>query len=108
MVIGLVAAAAVTIAVTREWPTTDMMKAAPWYTWIAGGVLGVIYLTGSILIAPKIGAGPLIGLVVTGQILFSVMIDNYGWFGFAQNTASVPRLVGCGLLICGVALVSRF
>lgn len=108
MVIGLIASALVTLAVTREWPTVEMVKTAPWYGWIAGGLLGIVYLTGSILIAPKIGAGPLIGLVVAGQIIFSVMIDNYGWFGFELHAANLPRLVGCLLLICGVALVSKY
>ena len=108
MVVGLVASIALIMAMTREWPTVEMVKGAPWYGWIAGGLLGMVYLTGSILVAPKIGAGPLIGLVVTGQIIFSVMIDNYGWFGFEQHSASLPRLAGCLLLIGGVALVSRF
>lgn len=108
MVIGLIASAVVTILVTREWPTVEIVKTAPWYGWVAGGLLGIVYLTGSILLAPKIGAGPLIGLVVTGQIIFSVMIDNYGWFGFEQHPASLPRLFGCLLLIGGVALVSVY
>ena len=108
MAIGIVAAVAVTLALSREWPTTEMIRTAPWYLWLAGGVLGAIYLTGTILLAPRIGAAALIGLVVTGQILFSVMIDHFGWFGFEQHSASLPRLAGCLSLVGGVALVSKF
>lgn len=108
MIIGIVATLALTLALSREWPTTDMVKSAPWYLWLAGGLFGAIYLTGTVLLAPRIGAATLIGLVVTGQIIFSVMIDNYGWFGFEQHTANLPRIAGCLLLIGGVALVSKF
>ena len=108
MMIGLVATIALTLALSREWPTTDMVKTAPWYLWLAGGVFGAVYLTGSILLAPRIGAAALIGLVVTGQIIFSVLIDHFGWFGFEQHPAGLPRIAGCLLLIGGVALVSKF
>ena len=64
MVVGLVAAVAITLVASRDWPTSDMIKAAPWYGWLGGGVLGAIYLTGNILLAPRLGAASLIGLVV--------------------------------------------
>ena len=108
MVIGIIAALAVTLALSKEWPTREMVTSAPWYLWLAGGALGAAYLTGTILLAPVLGAAALIGLVVTGQIVFSVMIDHFAWFGFEQHMASWPRLAGCALLVAGVALVSRF
>lgn len=108
MIVGLAATVAITLALSREWPTADMLRTSPWYGWLAGGVLGAVYLTGSILLAPRIGAAALIGLVVTGEIVFSVLVDNFGWFGFEQHTANLPRLLGCALLIGGVGLVSKF
>ena len=108
MIIGVVATVGLTLALSREWPTAAMIRSAPWYLWLAGGVLGATYLTGTILLAPVLGAATLIGLVVSGQIIFSVMIDNFGWFGFAQHAANWPRGLGCALLVAGVALVSRY
>ena len=108
MIVGLVATVAITLIASREYPTTAMIKDAPWHAWVAGGVLGAVYLTGNILLAPQLGAAALIGLVVTGQIAFSVMVDNFGWFGFEQHDANLPRLAGCALLIGGVALISKF
>jgi len=67
MAIGLVATAALTWSLTSEWPSREMVRAAPWYVWFAGGVMGTIYLTGNILLAPRLGAGELVGLVVAGQ-----------------------------------------
>lgn len=108
MVIGVVATLALTLAFSKEYPSGAMIRSAPWYGWLGGGVLGAVYLTGNVLLAPKIGAGTLIGLVVTGQIVFSVLVDNYGWFGFEQHDASWPRIVGCLLLAGGAGLVSKF
>ena len=108
MLVGLVAAIVITVAFSKDYPSVEMVKTAPWYLWLAGGVLGALYLTGNILLAPRLGAATLIGLVVTGQIVFSVLVDQFGWFGFEQHTANLPRLAGCVLLIGGVALVSRF
>jgi bacterial/archaeal transporter family-2 protein len=108
MAVGLIVTAVLTWTLTSEWPSREMMREAPWYAWPAGGVLGVIYLTGNILLAPKLGAGALVGLVVAGQLIFSVLLDQFGWLGFAQHSAGIGRLAGCCLMIAGVFLISKF
>jgi transporter family-2 protein len=108
MAIGLIATALLTWSLTPEWPSREVLRAAPWYTWFAGGLMGTIYLTGTILLAPKLGAGELIGLIIAGQLVFSVLLDHFGWIGFAQHSASPPRLAGCALMIAGVFLISKF
>lgn len=108
MAIGLIATTALTWSLTSEWPSREIVRAAPWYAWLAGGLMGTIYLTGNILLAPRLGAGELVGLVVAGQVLFSVLLDHFGWIGFAQHTANPARLAGCALMIAGVFLISKF
>lgn len=108
MAIGLVATAILTWSLTPDWPTRDVLRAAPWYAWFAGGLMGTIYLTGTILLAPKLGAGELVGLVVAGQLIFSVVLDHFGWIGFAQHSAGPGRLAGCALMVAGVFLISKF
>jgi bacterial/archaeal transporter family-2 protein len=108
MAVGLLVTAVLTWALTSEWPSREMMREAPWYAWPAGGTLGVIYLTGNILLAPKLGAGALVGLVVAGQLIFSVLLDQFGWLGFVQHSAGIGRLAGCCLMIAGVFLISKF
>ena len=108
MVVGFVAAVGLTLALSREYPSGEALRSAPWYLWVIGGVLGATYITGNILLAPRLGAATLIGLVVTGQLVFSVLVDHFAWFGFEQHTANLPRILGCLLLIGGVTLVSQF
>ena len=108
MLIGVVATISLALAFSREYPTGEMVRTAPWYGWLAGGVLGATYLTGTILLAPRLGAAAMTGLVVSGQIIFSVICDHFAWFGFEQHPANLPRLAGCLLLIGGVALISTY
>jgi transporter family-2 protein len=108
MLIGVVTTGALLLIVHKPLPAAHTVAGVPWWIWIAGGALGTIYLTGNILLAPKLGAGALVGLVVTGQLLFAVLCDHFGWLGFAQHSATVWRVVGCLLLIGGVALIAKF
>jgi transporter family-2 protein len=108
MVIGFFATVILTWSLTPEWPSREMVRAAPWYAWFAGGLMGVIYLTGTIVLAPRLGAGALIGLIVAGQLIFSVLLDQFGWIGFEQHTVTIPRLAGCALMILGVFLIAEF
>ena len=108
MVTGLVFTVLLLLIVHKPLPAVEQLRAAPWWTWLAGGFLGTAYLTGNILLAPKLGAAALVGLVVTGQLLFAVLADNYGWLGFEQHGATLWRGLGCVLMVGGVALIARF
>jgi transporter family-2 protein len=108
MVVGVVTTGALLLLVQQPLPTLRTALTVPWWIWLAGGALGAVYLTGNILLAPRLGAGALVGLVVTGQLLFSVACDQYGWLGFAQHGLTLWRGVGCLLLIGGVALIAKF
>lgn len=108
MGIGLIATIILTFVMTQQWPSREMAQNAPWYGWIAGGLLGTTYLTGSILLAPRLGAAALIGLVVAGQLLFSVLLDHFGWLGFEQHPAGIARVAGCLFMLLGVGLISKF
>jgi transporter family-2 protein len=108
MVSGFIFTVLLLLIVHKQMPSLAQMRAAPWWTWAAGGFLGTAYLTGNILLAPKLGAGALVGLVVTGQLLFAVAADNYGWLGFEQHGATIWRGLGCLLMMGGVMLIAKF
>ena len=73
-----------------------------------GGTLGAVYVTSALVLAPRLGVATLVGLIVLGQVLASLVIDHYGLLGVAVRPASLPRLLGAGLLLAGVAAVHRW
>ena len=106
-VVGTIALLLVSIAIAKPLPAGSRLGEAPWWVWI-GGLLGAFYVAGSIVTAPKLGAATLIAAVVAGQILSSLMVDQFGWVGFHRHPASAGRLAGLVLVFAGVALVRIF
>jgi len=93
--------------VSRPLPSWGRLGDAPWWVWL-GGALGAFYVVGSIVAAPKLGAATLIGLVVAGQSLASLVVDHFGWVGFETKHVTPGRLAGMALVGVGVALVRIF
>jgi bacterial/archaeal transporter family-2 protein len=108
MVTGLIFTVLLLLIVQKPSPSAAQLRTVPWWSWAAGGFLGTVYLTGNILLAPKLGAAALVGLVVTGQLLFAVLADNYGWLGFEPHQATIWRCLGCVLMMGGVLLIAKY
>jgi transporter family-2 protein len=93
--------------VFKPLPSWAKLGNAPWWVWI-GGILGAFYVAASIVTAPKLGAAQLVALVVAGQALASLVVDQFGWVGFETKHISVGRALGMGMVFAGVALVRFF
>jgi bacterial/archaeal transporter family-2 protein len=87
-------------------PSTVIIARIPWWAW-CGGLFGVVFICISILVAKQLGAATLIALLVTGQMLASIVIDHFGWLGLQQKPIDAGRLVAVALLIGGVVLIRR-
>jgi bacterial/archaeal transporter family-2 protein len=95
------------IPLLRGWPGGDRLSGAPWWIWI-GGALGAFYVLGSIVVAPKLGAVTLVGLILAGQTVVSLLVDHFGWVGFEEHPVTPGRVLGVALLAAGVILVRAF
>ncbi|MBM5573571.1 DMT family transporter [Deefgea sp. CFH1-16] len=82
----------------------QLPKAEPWM--LLGGLLGAVFVFGTTLIAPKLGAATMLSLIITGQIIASMLFDRFGWFAMPMKDLSWPRLLGAALIIIGVVLVN--
>jgi transporter family-2 protein len=98
---------AVTLAARIPWPSLTSVAGTPWWGWL-GGVLGAAYAVTTVLLARELGAATLTALVVTGQLVCSVVLDNLGWVGFTEHAAGGGRIVGCLLMLAGFFLIARF
>jgi transporter family-2 protein len=105
--IGTLVLLVVVALFARGYPGGDRIAAAPWWAW-TGGALGAFYVGGSIAAAPRLGAVTLIGAVLAGQALASVVIDHFGMVGFEEHPTSLGRVAGLSLIALGVVLVRLF
>jgi bacterial/archaeal transporter family-2 protein len=105
--VGSLLLAVAAALVFRPLPSWSRLGHAPWWVWL-GGALGAFSVVGSIVSAPKLGAATLIGLIVAGQAMASLIVDHFGWVGFEPKPISAGRLVGMGLVAAGVVFARIF
>jgi bacterial/archaeal transporter family-2 protein len=61
-------------------------------------VIGAFAVITGLLLVEKVGAGAFAGLTITANILMSLAIDHFGWFGVSQHSLSSGRAIGAVLL----------
>lgn len=89
-----------------SFSTLSQVKSITLYK-LSGGIIGALYVCGVIILAPKIGAANMLGLIVGGQMILAVVLDHYGLLGFAQHSVNLYRVMGTILLITGVVLIIK-
>ncbi|MCA1443259.1 DMT family transporter [Ensifer sp. IC4062] len=77
-------------------------------TWkLVGGLLGASAIFSTVLLAPKIGLANLLILVIAGQLVTSLLIDNFGLLNSAVRPLTAIKFVGALLVVSG-ALITLF
>lgn len=87
---------------------TDLKRltlASPYH--FLGGLFGALFVGSSIVLIPKLGATTLMAAFVTGQLLMSLVLDHYGWFGVTVQPVSLQRVSGVILLFTGLLLIVK-
>lgn len=72
----------------------------------SGGLFGVIFLTGNLLLLPRIGAALTVVMTVSGQILMGLVIDHFGFFGADIHQLNIIRIVGVAIMLIGILLMN--
>ncbi|WP_280247590.1 DMT family transporter, partial [Nocardia abscessus] len=86
------------------WPTLDDVRNMPWWAPF-GGLLGGAAVMGMIAVARYVGVATFSALVIIGEMVVAVIMDNFGLMGFEERSASLPRLVACGLITLAIYLM---
>lgn len=89
------------------WPAIQQLATLRWWTW-TGGLIGATYVLSTIVIAPRLGATVFFSIVIAGQIIMALVLDNYGWLDFPRHSINPMRFLGAALMIVGVIIVRRF
>ncbi|MBF4485732.1 DMT family transporter [Flavobacterium sp. CSZ] len=104
--VGLVGMLVFVVISRTAFPTTQQLVSAPIYGYL-GGIIVALYVVMITILAPRIGIGAAIGLIVTGQIICAVVIDHFGLFQVSIRPTSITRATGLLLMILGVYLVIK-
>ena len=92
------------LAMRVPLPSVAFISKAPLWMW-AGGAFGVCFISLALVLLPKLGASGFMALALAGQVVASLVLDHFGWFGLVQRQVSLPRVLGALLLIGGVVLI---
>lgn len=103
--VGLAVLLSCTLAVgTRIVPgTAGQVPAWAWF----GGLLGAGYVASVTVLGPRLGAVALLALVLAGQLVTALVVDQFGVLGFPRVDVTPVRLLGAALLVAGTLLVTR-
>jgi bacterial/archaeal transporter family-2 protein len=105
-VVGTLCLSVSAVLLKVPFPAFGKFAVMPAWAW-GGGLIGAAVVLGSILAGPKIGALALVGLLLAGQLVASVLMDHFGWFGFPIQKMSEARLLGILLLVGGFLLIRK-
>lgn len=94
-------------ATQRVVPNLGEVARGPWWLW-TGGLLGAVYVAVALIAVSRLGSAVLYSLIVFGQLITAIVMDQYGWFGVPIHEVNVPRVIGVMLLIGGVVLIRLF
>lgn len=88
-------------------PDMALFETQPVWIWM-GGLFGLTFLTGNILLFPKLGAVQTVIFPVLGQIVAGLIIDQFGLFNAPLAPVSLVKAIGMTLVLAGVSGVVLF
>ena len=101
--IGTIVLALMVLFQSNPKPGLQDLVAVPWYLWL-GGILGVYAISMSIYAAPKLGFLTLTGVIIFGQMVTSMLVDQFGLLGNEKMPVNWQRLLGGVVIFIGVLL----
>lgn len=96
---------AIALPRTLGWPSASLIAQAPPWIW-TGGLLGVLFVSSSVVLTPSLGATLFIVLVIAGQLAGSLMLDEFAFLGGRHVPVNAGRTAGVLLVFVGAALVA--
>jgi transporter family-2 protein len=104
-VAALVTAVSV-LAAGLPFPSVAELRAAPWWSY-TGGLIVAFYVFTITFLAPRLGVGTAIALIVTGQIAAALAIDHFGLLRSLTFPLTMSRVAGAVLMVVGAVLALR-
>jgi transporter family-2 protein len=104
-ILGTILTAALALVILRPpVPSAATLREAPWWNWIGGPLGALIVLAGAALTA-RLGAALFIALVISGQLLCSLILDHFALMGLSEQPVTAGRVLGALLVVAGVVCI---
>ena len=87
-------------------PASALTAQTQWWMW-SGGLLGIVFVCAALSLAPILGSTTLMASVIAGQLICSLILDQFGLVGIPQHPINLGRAIGLILLVAGVVLIQR-
>jgi transporter family-2 protein len=89
--VGTLALGVLNLVLGLSWRGAGAVGGAPWWVWF-GGLLGATYVSLTVVLAPKLGAAAMLGAVMTGQLIGSLLMDHFGVVGYSIRPLTPERV----------------
>jgi len=103
--VGTIALIALTLLFARQSTNLGALQSMPLYMLLGGGLLGAVYVTVNLMLAPKIGVAAIMALGIAGQLFTALLLDRFGLFDLLERELSVGRVSGAMLVLVGALMV---
>lgn len=91
---------------SNSLPTLQQTKSIPLYLWFTGGFFSVIGIGLYYYTIPKIGISKMISMGLCGQLIFAMIVGNYGWLNLPLDPLTTKKITGVLLMIIGIILIN--
>jgi transporter family-2 protein len=99
LVMGVLALASGQLSDVRRVPHIPVQ-------YLTGGLLGAALVSVSLVTVRSLGAGGVVAATVSGQLVVSALLDQFGVLGLDRVGLTPARALGFALLLGGTALVT--
>jgi transporter family-2 protein len=103
--VGTIALIVLTLLFARNSTNLGALGAMPLYMLLGGGLLGAVYVTVTLMLAPRIGVAALMALGIAGQLIAGLLLDRFGMFDLVERGLTTGRVSGALLVLVGALMV---
>lgn len=95
----------IVLATRTKWQLSRINEQPnPWWMWI-GGFLGALFVFANAFLAPIIGTGLTVMVILLGMMAGSLLIDHFGLLGARKKPTTRVQALGLALMVAGVAAI---
>jgi transporter family-2 protein len=103
--VGTIGLIALTVLFARQSTNLGALGTMPLYMLLGGGLLGAIYVTVNLILAPRIGVAAVMALGIAGQLVTALLLDRFGLFELMERGLTVGRVGGAMLVLVGALMI---